>query len=113
MNQRGLSIAETARQMRQHLAGEGFTATNLTHYRQGRSVPRPKYLEALSRVLEVDPSALTPEGTNTGGQSRGAQNLVWRLAGQGPQSRCSHSRQPEDGINDVACRRGRDRGLWG
>ena len=71
MNQRGLSIAETARQMRQHLpAGEGFTATNLTHYRQGRSVPRPKYLEALSRVLEVDPSALTPEGTNTGGQSR-------------------------------------------
>ena len=83
MNQRGLSIAETARQMRQHLpAGEGFTATNLTHYRQGRSVPRPKYLEALSRVLEVDPSALTPEGTNTGGQSRASAES--RLAVCGP-----------------------------
>jgi transcriptional regulator with XRE-family HTH domain len=71
MKQRGLSIAETARQMRQHLpAGEGFTAANLTHYRQGRSVPRPKYLEALSRVLEVDPSALIREGASTGGQPR-------------------------------------------
>jgi transcriptional regulator with XRE-family HTH domain len=60
MEQRGLSIAETARRVRQHLHdGEGFTDTNLVHYRQGRSMPRPRYLEALSRALDVEPTELT------------------------------------------------------
>jgi len=54
MEQRGLTIAETARRVRKLLPeGEGFDDTNLIHYRQGRSVPRPGHLEALSRALGV------------------------------------------------------------
>ena len=36
--------------------GEGakFTPANISHYRQGRSLPRPRYLEALSRALGVN-----------------------------------------------------------
>jgi transcriptional regulator with XRE-family HTH domain len=64
MQNQGLTIAETARRVRQHLpSGEGFDDTNLIHYRQARSVPRPVHLEALSRALGVSASDLL--GTET------------------------------------------------
>jgi len=59
MDERGLTIAETARRLRQQLPeGEGFDDTNLIHYRQGRSIPRPAHLDALSRALGVRVSDL-------------------------------------------------------
>jgi transcriptional regulator with XRE-family HTH domain len=59
MRQGGLTIAETARRVRQHLGdGKGFSDANLVHYRQGRSVPRLRYLEALSLALGVSQSDL-------------------------------------------------------
>ncbi len=65
MQERGLTIAETARRVRKHLAeGEGFDDTNLIHYRQGRSIPRPGHLEALSRALGIRASELV------GGEAR-------------------------------------------
>jgi transcriptional regulator with XRE-family HTH domain len=68
MQHQGLTIAETARRVRQHLPnGEGFDDTNLIHYRQGRSVPRPAHLEALSRALGVSASDLL--GTEAGARA--------------------------------------------
>ena len=54
MQERGLTANETARRVREAL-GEGakFTPANISHYRQGRSLPRPRYLAALSRALGV------------------------------------------------------------
>jgi transcriptional regulator with XRE-family HTH domain len=59
MRQGGLTIAETARRVRQHLGDDkGFSDANLVHYRQGRSVPRLRYLEALSLALGISQSDL-------------------------------------------------------
>ncbi len=59
MEERGWGLTETARRVREHL-GEGskFTAANISHYRQGRSFPRARYLDALSSALGMDKNAL-------------------------------------------------------
>jgi transcriptional regulator with XRE-family HTH domain len=63
MDEKGLSSNEIADRMREHLSeGESFATSNLSHYRQGRSVPRPKYLAALSAALGVNASDLLPGG---------------------------------------------------
>jgi transcriptional regulator with XRE-family HTH domain len=60
MEERGLTVTEVADRMRQHLPrGESFATSNLSHYRQGRSVPRNGHLKALSLALGVDPAELT------------------------------------------------------
>jgi transcriptional regulator with XRE-family HTH domain len=59
MEERGWSLSETARRVRENLGEDSkFTATNISQYRQGRSFPRPRYLDALSRALGVDKNAL-------------------------------------------------------
>jgi transcriptional regulator with XRE-family HTH domain len=61
----GLTNAEAARRVRQHLGdGERFSDANLIHYRSGRSVPRLRYLEALSMALDVKPEELITRGTD-------------------------------------------------
>ena len=64
MDERGWTANETARRVREEL-GEGakFTPANISHYRQGRSLPRPRYLEALSRALGVDKGELLTEAS--------------------------------------------------
>jgi transcriptional regulator with XRE-family HTH domain len=64
MQERGWTVNETARRVREEL-GEGakFTPANISHYRQGRSIPRPRYLAALSRALGVDQGELLTEAS--------------------------------------------------
>ena len=60
MDEQGLSITDLARRMEGELTGERFNPVNLSHYKAGRSLPRPRYLNALSRVLGVTPQELVP-----------------------------------------------------
>jgi transcriptional regulator with XRE-family HTH domain len=64
MEARGLTAAETARRMSEHLPeGESISRASLSHYRTGRSMPLMRYLDALSLALGVDKSdLLAPAG---------------------------------------------------
>jgi transcriptional regulator with XRE-family HTH domain len=62
MEEQGLSVAELTRRMEQELSGEKFNPVNLSHYKAGRSMPRPRYLSALSRAFGVEPKELLPPG---------------------------------------------------
>jgi transcriptional regulator with XRE-family HTH domain len=64
MEARGLTAAETARRMSEHLPeGETISRASLSHYRTGRSMPLMRYLDALSLALGVDKSdLLAPAG---------------------------------------------------
>src|SRR5918993_4915835 len=55
IRERGWTRGETARRVREQL-GEGakFTPANISHYTRGRSIPRPRYSDALSVVLGID-----------------------------------------------------------
>lgn len=62
MEEQGLSVAELTKRMEQQLPGEKFNPVNLSHYKAGRSMPRPRYLSALSRAFGVEPKELLPPG---------------------------------------------------
>jgi transcriptional regulator with XRE-family HTH domain len=55
IRERGWTMGETAKRVREQL-GEGakFTPANISHYTRGRSIPRLRYLDALSAVLGID-----------------------------------------------------------
>jgi transcriptional regulator with XRE-family HTH domain len=76
MEERGLTVNETARRVREQLGDDAeFTTANISHYRQGRSIPRPRYLEALCRALGMRQSELLPgrgEGS-AGGRANGKE----------------------------------------
>jgi transcriptional regulator with XRE-family HTH domain len=62
IDERGLTVAETARRMRTHLPkGESISIVGVLHYLNGRSLPRLRYLDALSLTLGVDKSELIPD----------------------------------------------------
>jgi transcriptional regulator with XRE-family HTH domain len=62
LDERGLTVAETTRRMRAHLPkGESISAVGMLHYLSGRSMPRLRYLDALSLALRVDKSELVPD----------------------------------------------------
>jgi transcriptional regulator with XRE-family HTH domain len=60
MDQKGLSGATAAKLVQELLPGGSFNPANISHYRAGRSLPRPTVLKALSAVLDVDPEDLAP-----------------------------------------------------
>lgn len=60
MDEKGLGVVEVAKLVERELSGEKFNAVNLSHYRAGRSLPRPKYLKALSKALGVSSQELIP-----------------------------------------------------
>jgi transcriptional regulator with XRE-family HTH domain len=63
MQDRGLSVTETARRVRQYLPeGESISQASISHYRTGRAVPRLRYLDALSLALGVPKSELMSIG---------------------------------------------------
>lgn len=64
MDERGLSVVAAAKQVLQRLPGGSFNTANISHYRAGRSLPRPAVLKALSAVLDVDPEDLAPSQAN-------------------------------------------------
>lgn len=53
IGERALTPRTIADRMQQELDGEKFNVVNLSHYRAGRSLPRPRYLQALSRAVGV------------------------------------------------------------
>ena len=64
MSEKALSLQEVALRMEKELDGQKFNIVNLSHYRAGRSVPRPHYLAALSRAVGVPTELLLePIGT--------------------------------------------------
>ncbi|MGO9392287.1 helix-turn-helix domain-containing protein [Rhodoblastus sp.] len=60
MAARGLTVTETARLLQEHLPDKKFNPVNLSHYRVGRSIPRPRILSALGAILGVSPEELAP-----------------------------------------------------
>ena len=62
LQRKGWSESEAARQVSRHLEnGDKFGRAHIWHYLRGRTLPRSRYLLALSRALEVEPSELLPD----------------------------------------------------
>ena len=62
MDERHLTLMETARRMREHLPeGESVSISSLAQYRTGRVMPRPQHLRALSLALGVEEPVLAPQ----------------------------------------------------
>jgi transcriptional regulator with XRE-family HTH domain len=59
MDERGLNVGAVAQLLQKKLGGD-FNRDNISHYRAGRSLPRPRVLKALSDVLGVESSDLAP-----------------------------------------------------
>jgi transcriptional regulator with XRE-family HTH domain len=66
IERKGWSISETARRAADFLdEGEKFGRAHVWHYLQGKAIPRARYLEALSRALEVQPADLIPVASSS------------------------------------------------
>src|SRR5277367_1235479 len=74
MDEKGLSVARAARLVQERLPNGAFNSANISHYRAGRSLPRPDVLRALSAVLNVDPEDLAP--TKANGHANGVDALA-------------------------------------
>jgi transcriptional regulator with XRE-family HTH domain len=82
MEERGLTSAQTAERVREHLPeGEGFTTANMSHYRSGRSIPRSSHLEALSQALGVEPAELVPANDKSNGSTSQAKKQTRQVRG--------------------------------
>ena len=63
MEAKGWTVADTARQVARLLGGETkFSSSHISHYLSGTTLPRFRYLQALSRALDVRPEDLLPWG---------------------------------------------------
>ena len=61
IERKGWTMSQTARRTSAYLdESEKFGRAHVWHYVQGRSLPKSRYLEAMSRALEVEPSELLP-----------------------------------------------------
>ena len=58
MGEQALTPKEVAHRMEAELHGEKFNLVNLSHYRAGRSLPRPRYLKALCAAVGVPSDTL-------------------------------------------------------
>jgi transcriptional regulator with XRE-family HTH domain len=60
IDRQGLTYEETARRAREHLPSDArLSAVSVWQYANGKTFPRRlSYIEALSRVLEIEPEAL-------------------------------------------------------
>ncbi|MGO9944686.1 MAG: helix-turn-helix domain-containing protein [Rhodoblastus sp.] len=99
MAARGLTVTETARLLREQLPDKKFNPVNLSHYRAGRSIPRPRILSALSAILGVSPEELAPTAaapTLSPGSSdkEAAPKLNVVAEGMGPSMRAANHDEP-------------------
>ena len=61
IERKGWSAGRTAREARRYLSdGEHLSDAHMWHYLRARSIPRTRYLDALSRALEVSAHELVP-----------------------------------------------------
>jgi transcriptional regulator with XRE-family HTH domain len=105
MEEKGLSVATAARLVQQQLPGGSFNSANISHYRAGRSLPRPDVLRALSAVLNVEPEELAPSKANgQAGHSNGMMELA--IVDDG-----NHESGARDSTSNVAAPAGAANGL--
>src|SRR5829696_7918120 len=77
MEDRGLSVTETARRVRQYLPeGESISQASISHYRTGRAIPRLRYLDALSLALGVPKSELISAWDTNASRRKAAEREV-------------------------------------
>lgn len=58
MNEKKISVATLAQNVQDQLPGKKFNSANISHYRSGRSTPRPAIMAALAKALDVDVDSL-------------------------------------------------------
>ena len=58
MQQKEITVRDLAAKMQAELCDEKFNVVNLSHYRAGRSLPRARYLTAISRAIGVPVNVL-------------------------------------------------------
>jgi transcriptional regulator with XRE-family HTH domain len=96
MEDRGLSVMETARRVRQYLPeGESISQASISHYRTGRALPRLRHLDALSLALGVSKSELI-NSLDANGNARLSSGPVKAPAVAEPAAG-SKADQPENG----------------
>jgi transcriptional regulator with XRE-family HTH domain len=95
IDKKGWSLRRTAEEVGLHLdEGAKFGPAHVWHYLQARTLPRPRYLVALSRALGLDPDELMPahrsgkhraepRAISTGGQRQRQVNAASGLAEPG------------------------------
>jgi transcriptional regulator with XRE-family HTH domain len=73
IERKGWTMSQTARRTSAYLdESEKFGRAHVWHYVQGRSLPKSRYLEAMSRALDVEPSELLPGEAGEAIQARPA-----------------------------------------
>jgi transcriptional regulator with XRE-family HTH domain len=64
MAEKKLSVSELARLIQQHMPDEKFNSVNISHYRSGRSFPRPRIMRALNLALGENIDTALPEASS-------------------------------------------------
>jgi transcriptional regulator with XRE-family HTH domain len=60
MAEKQLSVSSLAKLVQNELPGETFNPVNISHYRAGRSMPRPRILRALTQALGASFADIAP-----------------------------------------------------
>jgi transcriptional regulator with XRE-family HTH domain len=60
MAEKRLSVSSLAKLVQNELPGETFNPVNISHYRAGRSMPRPRILRALTQALGASFEDIAP-----------------------------------------------------
>ena len=74
IGEQALTSKAIADRMQRELDGEKFNVVNLSHYRAGRSLPRTRYLNALSRAVGVSADVLLMSEADVAGDEPTAAN---------------------------------------
>jgi transcriptional regulator with XRE-family HTH domain len=91
MERKGWTVADTARQVSRLLGEQDkFGSSHLSHYLSGRAVPRARYLQALSRALDVRPEDLLPGRMPQGDDASHRAGLETPLSGRADPARPTH-----------------------
>jgi len=60
MAERGLTVTVLGKLIQEQLPEKSFNPVNISHYRSGRSLPRPPIMKALAHALDVSSDELAP-----------------------------------------------------
>jgi transcriptional regulator with XRE-family HTH domain len=88
MAEKRLSVSSLAKLVQDQLPGETFNPVNISHYRAGRSMPRPRILRALTQALgasfeDIAPS-MADDAFHTPPAITGEQKIPADAAGADP-----------------------------
>ncbi|MDR3449369.1 MAG: helix-turn-helix domain-containing protein [Alphaproteobacteria bacterium] len=60
MAEKGLTVTVLGKLIQEQLPEKSFNPVNISHYRSGRSLPRPPIMKALAHALDVNSDELAP-----------------------------------------------------